>query len=210
MANFYDAEVNELIKQVAEELKKLPEIKAPDWAQLVKTGAHKERAPDNAEWWHIRAASVLRKVAILGPIGVNKLRTKYGGRKKRGSKPEHFVKGSGSIARKILQQLEKAGLIKKVEKGKPGRIIAPKGTSILDKAAIKLSKTREKIKITSPKPIAKPEAPKMPKPVVAKPIQPAAQKPAQTAPAEIKPQATKPAQAIVPKTETMPMVEEKK
>ena len=41
-----------------------------------------------------------------GPIGVSKLRTKYGGKKNRGHKPEHFYKGSGSVARKVLQQFE--------------------------------------------------------------------------------------------------------
>lgn len=156
MVNYYDCDINDLIIQVSEELKKMKEIAPPEWASFVKTGAHKERAPDNPDWWYMRSASVLRKIAILGPIGISKLRTKYGGKKDRGTKPEHFAKGSGSIARKVLQQLEKAGLVKKQEKGRKGRVIAPKGVSLLDKVAVGLSKKRDKVKFTTPKPAPKP------------------------------------------------------
>ena len=136
MTTMYDAEAQELIKKAAEELKKMPEIKAPEWAPFVKTGSHKERPPMDNGWWHIRVASVLRTVYRLGPIGTEKLRTKYGGRKNRGVKQNSFAKGSGSILRKSLQQLEKAGLIKFTEKGvHKGRVITPKGKSFLDKIA---------------------------------------------------------------------------
>ena len=95
----------------------------------------------------MRAAAVLRSVYMLGPIGVSKLRTKYGGKKRRGHKMSHFRKGSGNVIRKLLQQLEKAGLIKFVEKGvHKGRIITPKGMSILDKTAISISKSKPKPK----------------------------------------------------------------
>jgi len=43
-----------------------------------------------------------------------------------------FKKGSGSIQRKIFQQLEKAGLVQKTVKG---RILTAKGISLLDKIA---------------------------------------------------------------------------
>jgi len=48
-------------------------------------------------------------------------------------KPEKFYKGSGNIIRKILQQLEKAELIKQNEQGRKGRIVTNKGRSFLDK-----------------------------------------------------------------------------
>ena len=134
MATIQDVNTNELIEKAAEELKKTNEIKIPDWAPFVNTGVHKERPPADPEWWYKRAAAVLRKIYLLGPIGVNKLRTYYGGRKDRGSKPEHFYKGSGKILRLILQQLEKEGLVKYDEKGlHKGRVITPKGKSFLDK-----------------------------------------------------------------------------
>jgi small subunit ribosomal protein S19e len=146
---------NELVEKVAEELKKIEEIKPPVWATFVKTGVHKERSPESKDWWYTRAAAVLRSIFNLGPIGVSKLRTKYGGKQRRGHKKAHFKKGSGSVIRKILQQLEKAGLIKFVEKGiHKGRVIAPKGKSILDKTAAAISKTKPKKKVV------KKEAPK--------------------------------------------------
>src|SRR3989344_9695850 len=102
MATMYDVDAQELILKAADELKKVPEIKAPAWAAFVKTGMHKERPPVNDDWWFVRTASLLRAVYRLGPVGVSKLRTKYGGKKNRGVKKEHFYKGSGNILRKSL------------------------------------------------------------------------------------------------------------
>ena len=136
---------SELNKKVAEELKKQKLVHPTSWSQFVKTGHHKQRLPDDMEWWYIRSAAVLRSVAKLGPVGTEKLRTKYGGRKRRGYQPEHFYKASGSIIRKILQQLEKSELIKQVQKGvHKGRVLTPKGTSLLDKIAVQLSKQEHK------------------------------------------------------------------
>jgi small subunit ribosomal protein S19e len=147
MASIYDVDPNELIGKASEELKKVEEIKAPEWATFVKTGMHKERPPAKQDWWYARTASVLRAVYKLGPIGVSKLRTKYGGKKSRGFKTEHFYKGSGNIVRKVLQQLEKAGFVKQEAKGvHKGRVATGKGISFLDKIATqiyKVSKPKE-------------------------------------------------------------------
>lgn len=130
--SMYDIPADKLIQKTAQELKKIQEIKAPSWASFVKTGSHKERPPVQEDWWHIRAASILRKVGILGPIGTNKLRRKYGGKKNRGHKPGKFYPGSSNITRKVLQQLEKAGLVKQTDiKHHKGRILTPKGKSLL-------------------------------------------------------------------------------
>ena len=135
----YDVDAQQLVSKTAEELKKIPEIKAPSWATFVKTGMHKERPPVNQDWWYMRAASVLRTVYRLGPVGVSKLRDKYGGKKNRGVKKEHFYKGSGNILRKALQQLEKAGFVKYNDKGvHKGRVVTPKGRSFLDKIATQI------------------------------------------------------------------------
>jgi len=153
----FDVYPNDLINAAAEELKKLPEFKAPDFAVYAKTGAHKERAPADPEWWHKRVAAVLRSIYVLGPIGVSKLRVKYGGKKRRGHKMPHFKKGSGSVIRKALQQLDKAGFTKFLEKGtRKGRIITPKGKSFLDKIAVRLAKAKPKPKTAKPKPEEKP------------------------------------------------------
>lgn len=136
MATIYDIETGKLIEKAAEALKKIEQVKMPDWAFFVKTGPAKEKQPVNKDWWYFRAASILRKLYVQGPIGVSKLRKKYGSKKNRGHKPERFYKGSGKMIRVILQQLEKAGFVKFVEKGvHKGRILTPKGKSFLDKLA---------------------------------------------------------------------------
>ena len=159
---YLDVPADKLIEKTAEELKKNEQIKPLEWSQFVKTGMHRERTPVRKDWWHIRAAAILRKIAFMGPIGVSKLRTKFGGRKNRGHKPEHFYKAGGNIIRKILQQLEKAELIKQGEKGvHKGRIITKQGQSLLDNAANETFKNL--LKKGSPKEV-KPE-------VKAKPVE---------------------------------------
>ncbi len=113
---------------------KFPEIRPPEWAMYAKTGCYKDRPPLDEDWWYYRTASILRKLYMAKePIGIETFRTIYGGRQRRGVAPPHFRKAGGSHIRKILQQLERAGLVKKV-KGK-GRVLTPAGRSILDHVA---------------------------------------------------------------------------
>jgi small subunit ribosomal protein S19e len=135
MVTVYDVPPTKLIEKLAEKLKEM-NIEEPSWTAFVKTGCHKERQPDNDDWWYIRCASVLRKIYVNGPVGVEKLRTAYGGRKNRGHKPEKFVKGSGNVIRTALQALEKAELVRRTESG---RIISPKGQSLVDNTAKEVS-----------------------------------------------------------------------
>ncbi|MCQ8898214.1 MAG: 30S ribosomal protein S19e [Hadesarchaea archaeon] len=122
-----------LIARTAEELKKLEEVKPPEWSRYVKTGVHKERPPEQPDWWYIRGASLLRRIYLEGPVGVSRLRVRYGGRKKRGSAPEHFRRGGGKILRTLLQQLERAGLVEK--KDRKGRKVTRKGAEFLERLA---------------------------------------------------------------------------
>ena len=141
MGTIYNTDPSELIEKAAEELKKLKSIKAPEWAPFVKTGVHKERPPVKSDWWYVRTASILRQIYRFGPIGISKLRTRYGGKKSRGYKTEHFYKGSGNIIRKIVQQLEKEDFVKKDLKSiHKGRMITAKGKKFLDGIAAKISK----------------------------------------------------------------------
>ena len=103
----------------------------PEWIPFVKSGSHNERAPDDADFWYVRSASILRKIYLKGPIGTEKLRIEYGGRKRRGTKPNEFKKSGGAIIRTALQQLESAGFIKKV--GNKGREMTDIGRSYMDK-----------------------------------------------------------------------------
>ena len=132
---------NDLVNRAAEKLKKEKLVEPTEWSRFVKTGHHKERLPDHEDWWYYRSAAIMRAIAKLGPVGTQKLRNKYGGKKNRGHKPERFYRGSGSIIRKILQQLEKSELVKQTEKGvHKGRVLTPKGVSLLDKIAVQLAK----------------------------------------------------------------------
>ena len=145
MTHIMLVEGSELINRAAKELKSQNLVSAPEWSVFVKTGHHKQRLPEDPDWWYARSAAVLRSVAKLGPVGTEKLRTKYGGKKNRGHKPEHVYKASGSIIRKILQQLEKSQLIKQTEIGvHKGRVLTPKGTSFLDKIAVQIAKESNK------------------------------------------------------------------
>jgi small subunit ribosomal protein S19e len=135
MTTVYDVPADKLIARVAAELKEKPGITAPEWAPFAKTGAHKEMPPEDPDWWYIRTAAVLRRVYVDGPVGVERMRSVYGGSKNRGSKPNVTVKGSGSILRKAVQQLEAAGY---VTKQKSGRVVTPAGASFLDGVAYRI------------------------------------------------------------------------
>ncbi|HDP73351.1 MAG TPA: 30S ribosomal protein S19e [Candidatus Woesearchaeota archaeon] len=161
MATVYDVEPERLIKAIAEELKKCENVKPPEWAGFVKTGHFKQRPPESPDWWHIRAAAVLRKIYLLGPIGVSKLRIKFGGKKNRGAKPERTYKAAGSHLRLILQQLDKEGLIKNAEgKSHKGRITTPKGQSLLNKLSSAIAKEKPVKKEKKPRPEKKEPAEK--------------------------------------------------
>lgn len=122
-----------LLARLKEELKKLNELQPPQWSHFVKTGVHKERLPEQPDWWYARAASLLRRIYIDGPVGISRLRSYYGGRQNRGQAPEHFRKAGGKILRTILQQLEQAGLVRKIERR--GRKLTQKGAAMLDNLA---------------------------------------------------------------------------
>ncbi len=145
MTTVFEVDANELIKKAAKELESNPEFKAPEWAKFVKTGVSRQRPPQDKNWWPSRAAAVLRTVYTQGPVGTNRLRVKYGGLKNMGYAPERPKKGSGSIARKILQQLEKAGFVKQDHKGNhKGRVVTPAGKKFLDKIATQITNESKK------------------------------------------------------------------
>jgi len=137
LVTVYDVPADVLIKRLAEELKEnFPEVNPPPWAMFVKTGCFKERVPENPDWWYVRAASILRKLYVKGPIGVSRLATEYGGRNRGRRRPPHFRKAGRNHIRKILQQLEKSGLVHKVDK--KGRGLTPKAVSFLDSLATEI------------------------------------------------------------------------
>ncbi|MCL5016855.1 MAG: 30S ribosomal protein S19e [Candidatus Parvarchaeota archaeon] len=137
MIRAYDVDQIELTKALAGELKKEKVLEPPAWSQFVKTGSSKDRVPQQPDWWYMRGASILRRMYIdKHPIGVNRLRSVYGDKEKNRYSGRHFKPAGGAIIRKLMQQLEKAGFIKKVKvENHYGRIITGKGVSLLDKTA---------------------------------------------------------------------------
>jgi len=133
MTTVYDVPPQKLIELTASRLREFPEITEPAWASDVKTGTHVETQPVQEDWWFVRSAAVLRKVYLQGPIGTERLSAEFGGARDRRVKPYKAVKGSRSIVRNSLKQLEAAGLVA-ADKNR-GRIVTPKGQSLLDNIA---------------------------------------------------------------------------
>ncbi len=139
MVTVRDVNAMKLVSEAKEELKKVQEIKPPAWMAYAKSGTNRQRAPKQSDFWYVRGASILRRIYIDGPIGTEKLKSYYGGRKRRGTKPAKFRKSSGSIIRKLLQQLESAGLVNKNKDG--GREVSAKGRKMLDNIAGRVVKS---------------------------------------------------------------------
>jgi small subunit ribosomal protein S19e len=98
----------------------------------VKSGSHRERLPQQPDFWYIRLAAILRNLYVHGNTGVGTLRSHFGAKKMRGVRPEHKRKSGGSIIRKGMQSLEVAGLVTKKKKG---REISAAGKKLLDASA---------------------------------------------------------------------------
>ena len=146
MTTYYDIPANMMISALADKLADSKDIVAPDWSEYVKTGVDRERPPTQENWWTIRAASLLRKVAKQGPIGVTNLAQTYGTVMNNGAGPNTPGVASRHIIRTALQQLEAAGLVEMVatkevetEEGKQqlysGRRITSAGQKLLDEVA---------------------------------------------------------------------------
>lgn len=132
------------IEKLSVSLKEEKKIEAPQEAEYIKTGHRQELSPTNPNWYHIRVASVLRKLYIeeltnpakaKNGFGTLWFARVYGGAKNNGHKPSHTVTGSKSLVRRILQTLEKAQLVSQVSRG--GRKLTSTGTAYLEEIAEK-------------------------------------------------------------------------
>lgn len=132
MVSVHDVPSGKLISALAVQMKGLPGMEQPDWSHWVKTGSHAERPPTNGDWWFTRAASLMRKVYLHGPVGLSDLERAYGGTKALHYYPKHHRDAGGSSIRKILKQLEQAELVAKTSKG---RVLSPKGRAMIDKVS---------------------------------------------------------------------------
>ena len=132
MAKVYDVPADKLIDKLSNNLKN-EDIPAPSWIPFVKTGAHADKPPQDPDWWYTRCASILRKIYLRGPIGVNELRRIYGGGRPSGYGAAHHKSAGGAIIRNAIHGLEKLGYLEKVEK--KGRVISRQGMKKLDRLA---------------------------------------------------------------------------
>ena len=139
MTTYNDIPADILIDGLVEKLSSLDSIVEPDWAAFVKTGTHRERPPTQDNWWTIRSAAILRKVAFKGPIGTNHMAQEFGGPRDRGVKPNRAAAGSRNIARTILQQLSESGLIissfNNAGTVNRGKILTPEGHKLMNDVA---------------------------------------------------------------------------
>lgn len=135
MTTFYDVPADELLDALAERLES--ELDEPDWVEFAKTGAGREMPPEQEDFWARRGASLLRKIAKDGPVGVSRLRTEYGSSKQGSTRyrvrPPNQNKGSGKVIRTLLQQLEDAGYVEAA--GGAGRRVTGDGRALLDEVA---------------------------------------------------------------------------
>lgn len=135
MAEIRSIESGKYNNLLAEAIKKSGNFEKPVWVDFVKTGANKQRPTEDVDFWYKRAASILRQIYIKEVVGVERLRTRYGGRKDRGMRPAEFVKAGGKIIRTILQQAEAAGLVEKSKGKKAGRKLTAQGKEFLEGVA---------------------------------------------------------------------------
>ncbi len=135
MATIYDVPADALIEEVAARLE--DRIDEPDWVAFAKSGEGRELPPEQDDFWYVRSASLLRKVAKSEPIGIERLATEYG-TKKRGSnrysvRPGEHSAGSRKLIRASLQALEEDGLVSTASG--EGRRLTPEGESFLSTVA---------------------------------------------------------------------------
>ena len=145
MTTVYDIPADILMPALADAMAEQDAISTPEWAEYVKTAVDRERPPTQANWWFLRTAAILRKVARNGPIGVTHLAQEFGGKKDNGVMPNTPGVASRHIIRTALQQLEDAGLVEKVPTkvvggDEPvqlyaGRQITPAGQKLVDNVA---------------------------------------------------------------------------
>src|SRR5439155_1082370 len=116
MTTAYDVPPVLLIERIKEKLQTEGKIKPPEWAAFARTRVNTEKAPTQKDWWYRRVAAVLRKVYLHGPVGTSRLAAEFGGRRDDGAAPYHPRRGSRSVAREAMQQLQAMDLLTKTDK----------------------------------------------------------------------------------------------
>eukprot|EP01039_Chlorochromonas_danica_P004326 gene4326-4747_t len=128
-----DVPAAKFIAAYADVLKNNDKFVVPKWVDTVKTGVHKELAPYDPDWYHIRAAAIIRKIYLRPGTGVGDLKKSFGGSYRRGARPEIHRDAAGGLIRSILKSLDELKFTEKTEKG--GRRVTKIGQQALDLVA---------------------------------------------------------------------------
>ncbi|KAF6757347.1 ribosomal protein S19e [Ephemerocybe angulata] len=133
MPGVRDISAEEFIKAYASHLKRSGKLEVPTWVDIVKTGAYKELAPYDPDWYYVRSAAVARHIYLRKDVGIGALTKLHGGKNRRGNRPSHHADSSASVQRKVCQSLEKIGVLERSDNG--GRRITQDGQRDLDRIA---------------------------------------------------------------------------
>ncbi|ORZ34632.1 ribosomal protein S19e [Catenaria anguillulae PL171] len=133
MATVKDVAAADFIAALSAHLKKGGKIQVPEWMQFAKTATFKELGPSDADFYYVHIAAVARHIYLRKGVGVGDLRKRFGGKERRGVRPNHSAVASGSLQRKALQTLEKLKYVEKSAAG--GRQITATGRRELDRIA---------------------------------------------------------------------------
>merc|ERR1712121_486532 len=137
-----DVDQQVFTKALAAFLKKSGKVKLPEWVDIVKTNVAKELAPYDEDWYYTRLASMARHIYVRSPVGVSTVCKIYGVRRNNGSAPSHWRAGSGTVARKALQNLEQLKLVEKDPNG--GRRLSSQGRRDLDRIPAQINALNRK------------------------------------------------------------------
>ncbi|CAI7653564.1 40S ribosomal protein S19 [Penicillium cosmopolitanum] len=129
-----DVDAQKFIAAYSAFLKRQGKLPIPGWVDTVKTSASNELPPQDPDWYYVRAAAVARHIYMRKTVGVGRLRKVHGSTKNRGARPAHHVDASGSVDRKVMQSLEKIGVLE-TDEDKGGRRITQSGQRDLDRIA---------------------------------------------------------------------------
>jgi len=126
-----DVTADAFIAAYASHLKRSGKLEVPNWVDIVKTGHGKEQGPLDPDWFYVRAAALARHIYLRPRCGLAVLRKYQGNAKRRGVRPAHHVDASGSVQRKVVQALEKIGVLEAHPDG--GRRVSQEGQRDLDR-----------------------------------------------------------------------------
>lgn len=91
--------------------------------------------------YYVRAAAIARHIYLRKSVGIGALKKLHGTSINRGNRPSHHRDCSGSVQRKVVQSLEKLGVLEVHDNG--GRRVTEQGQRDLDRIATSLVQSED-------------------------------------------------------------------